>query len=124
MKDFDTYLERVDAIDSTRQYRYAALLSYLSTLALLGKLLTRKNNSKTPFTSSFDYEGREKQRKQTVFLIQELLDKEEDFEKILPSLEYLKETISLAKDEIKSVSLKGDFDYMFMTTDALINLVS
>lgn len=92
--------------------KYTALLSALPLISMLQKLLCRKQNGKKPFSPSFDYLSKVNKIQEIEKKIYDVSLKEEYDDSLKDDLIALSEIASLAKEEIRLESLKGDFCYL------------
>lgn len=109
-KRLDTCLKKRRKAQDTE--KYTALLSVLPLLSMLQKLLCRKQNGKKPFSTSFDYPSKMNRIQEIEKRIYDVSPNEELNESLKDDLLTLSEIASLAKEEIRLESLKGDFCYL------------
>lgn len=92
--------------------KYTALLSALPLLSMLQKLLVRKQNGKKPYSLSFDFSSKMEEIKKTenkILDVSKTLTVDDSIKEDLMSISGI---ASLAKEETRLESLKGDFAYL------------
>lgn len=92
--------------------KYTALLSALPLLSMLQKLLIRKQNGKKPYSMSFDFSSKMEEIKKTENKILDVSKALTIDDTIKEDLMSIAEIASLAKEETRLESLKGDFVYL------------
>ncbi|MFA6861413.1 MAG: hypothetical protein WCR56_03425 [Bacilli bacterium] len=112
--NYDEYLKRCGTItDERKRISYSILVSVLSALLMLTKLLNRKEKGKKPFSSEFDFESSMSSLKKTISVIEDSLTKREFLNpEIILGLKEASRINLAASKEIKMASLKEDFDWI------------
>lgn len=115
----DIYLELSrNAVDD----RERLLLSTLPALAMLSKLMTRKENGKRPYSEAFAFPRRiEEVHAARDRILQSLVRKDWNQEEVRTILEPIEETCLLAEKEVRMVSLKEDFQWILKTLENAID---